>query len=534
MGGKLWWITRPTRDLRDLESTIREFADIAQGKKWRGSRDLHKKFEGAISNKTTNIGRDGSGGRTWAAFLRMWGLWYDEQNVKITTAGKVLISGNNIYKQMERLIMNFQITSAYSEHKKLDDGFKIFPFRFVMKLLLDDKIKMLKEDEIAFFVINAKKPSEYKRVINDILNYRKKEKEDKKPLRKRTELVESLMGKYRPNTRTDTSKNINGYLQYTKDIANTIIKNIEYMGEIEQLKPESRIKIVDGKHATVKKLLETYENEFPFSTLYNQSEGAFAEHFGLRYDRKKASKKNSSPNTSNKKLYYKIKNELDKIQKNEIALSMDEILDILYQKTRYKKTDIEKMISENIELKIRKTGKINSKYRKHYIQCAQSGKDNVMFEKMTRDLFIKIGFNTEKHRLTKKTGRGKPEIDGLIRNKNKLKSGILECKSGIKYTFPIGDREKMKNVYIPYFQKYQINDDSYELDFFVYVVGNKVSGLENFEDIVTESKICGTVIYAKELLNMYDKYKSGDVTQNKIWELFKKNKHVTWKDIGDL
>lgn len=92
----------------------------------------------------------------------------------------------------------------------------------------------------------------------------------------------------------------------------------------------------------------------------------------------------------------------------------------------------------------------------------------------------------------------------------------------------------MKSVYIPYFVKRSVGGKTYKLDFFVYVVGNKVSGLENFEDIVSSTGINGTVIYAEELIKLYDLFKSGKISRKKFWSLFKSNKHLTWKDIDGI
>ena len=191
--GKLWTITRPTRDLHDLELALKAFSKLAKGKKWRGNRPLQRKFETENPAKTKHAGIYGSGGRTWAALLRVYGLWYeDDDGVKLTSAGEVLVSGKNVYQQIVRLIMNFQITSAYSEHQKLEDGFRIFPFRFMLRLLLDDRIKYLEEDEVALFLLNVKTPEEYENVVKTILNYRRKRKTNSLELKQRTELIKNL------------------------------------------------------------------------------------------------------------------------------------------------------------------------------------------------------------------------------------------------------------------------------------------------------------------------------------------------------
>ena len=53
MNKKIWWVTRPTRDLHDVEDALKYFVKIALGKKWRGNRELHKKFDFIKSCKNT-------------------------------------------------------------------------------------------------------------------------------------------------------------------------------------------------------------------------------------------------------------------------------------------------------------------------------------------------------------------------------------------------------------------------------------------------------------------------------------------------
>ena len=76
MSRRLWWVTRPSRDLRDIEDSLKCFAKIAEGQRWSANRDLHKRFEAENPVKTPNVGSygsEGGGGRTWAAWLRSWG-----------------------------------------------------------------------------------------------------------------------------------------------------------------------------------------------------------------------------------------------------------------------------------------------------------------------------------------------------------------------------------------------------------------------------------------------------------------------------
>ena len=119
VGTKLWWVTRPTRDLRDLQDALKCFARLAEGRRWAGNVELMQRFELENPVKTSNAGiygSRGSGGRTWAAWLRSWGLWYDEERVTLTDAGRLLADSNDpreVRNQIVHLLMTFQVTSAY-------------------------------------------------------------------------------------------------------------------------------------------------------------------------------------------------------------------------------------------------------------------------------------------------------------------------------------------------------------------------------------------------------------------------------------
>lgn len=534
VASKLWWVTRPTRDLRDLQLALQSFAGLARGKRWRGNQQLQTQFEKENSAKTTHVGSYGSGGRTWAALLRMWGLWYDDRCVTLTSAGDVILSSSeHVYPQITRLIMNFQITSAYSEHQKLDPDFRIFPFRFMLKLMLDARIKYLEEDEIALFLLQVKNSSQYENAVQSIIKYRSLRKKDEKRLNERKDLIATHMRTYRAKKRKDSPTDVDGHWKFIKDIANTLVNNIRFLQYIKYDPDDGTIRIRGEQKSEVESMLEEYERDNPFSTLYNISEKAFYEHYGLRYDRNKASRKETKPKTHAQKQYDRIKNALGKIKKTDADLSGSFLIEAIQIITNDQRA-IERIISKYPELSSQDHNELDPNYVDYYLQCARSGKDEDEFESMTRDIFTKMGLETKKHKIRRKTGAGHPEIDGLILNKLAMKSGLLECKSGAKYTFPIGDCEKMKRVYIPNFRERTVDGKTYSLEYFTYVVGNQASGLPNFRDIIAETHIDGSVVYAEDLIKIYSLFKSAKVSAEDIWPLFSRNKHLTWKDIDDF
>lgn len=539
MGKNLWWVTRPTRDLHDLEEALKCFAKIAEGKRWRGNRELHQRFEVENPAKTGHSGTHGSrgsGGRTWAAWLKSWGMWYDDECVTITDAGKLIINAKTpaqVHDQIKHMIMTFQITSAYHERlkPKQDSDFQIFPFRFMWGLLLDKDVQYLHVDEIGLFLLQVKKPSEHKRVVSKITDWRKTA-DDKKRRERMDRLIANHREKYRVS-RTDSPEGLDGYWRSIKDIANTLAVNMSYMTELRYDNRDGTIRIRKKDVTAVRELLKKYD-DMAFSRLYEYSEATFMRRFGMRYDRRKASKKATRPMTPAKKQYKQIMETITKLRQIDDMSTGTDLLKKIQEGTNYPIEVISKILADNPDLaQPQDADNHHQHFESHYLNCAIDGEQHREFENLTRKIFAMMGFETKKMRIPKTNG-GSPEIDGLILNKEVGLSGLLECKGGGKYSFPIGDCEKMKNVYIKNFRTKKINGNQYCLDFVVYVVGNAVSGLNNFDGIIRDAKIRGSVIYARDLLKIYSAFTKGHATQIKIWSLFKSNIHLMATDIDEF
>jgi len=535
MGRQLWWVTRPTRDLRDLEVALKSFARIARGKRWRGNRELHQRFELENPAKTPNAGKfgsRGSGGRTWAAWLRMWGMWYDEEDVKLTDAGDLVVSSKSskdVHNQIVHMIMNLQITSAYHDGLKPKQApdFRIFPFRFMLRLLLDSRIRFLSINEVALFLLSVKNPDEYGAVVSKIVEWRKDRSEESQQSLK-ARLVENHARKY-ARIRADSPDTPSGHWRAIKDVANTLIMNVSYISELRYDRRKGTVNVRKEDRKKVAELLAKYDG-VQFSPLYTYSEATFMRRFGIRYDRRKASKKETSPMTTAKKQHRRILDAVIELKRaGETAVGSDLVRKI--QELAHESEEaVEKALAENPE--IVRNGD-DDEFTAHYLDCAKDGARHAEFELLTRKIFALMGFETDKMKAPK-TGGGTPEIDGLILNAETGMSGLLECKGGAKYTFPIGDCRKMERTYIDNFRKKRVKGVQYTLDFFVYVVGSEAGGWDNFREIARNSGVRGSVIYARDLVRLYDMIKCGRITRVQAWELFKRNVHLTWRIINDL
>ena len=429
-----------------------------------------------------------------------------------------------IRNQMIHMLMTYQITSSYHASVKQDPDFEIFPFRFMLRLLLDRRIKFLGTNEIALFLLQVKHPDEYDATVSRILDWR--EKIGDASLTK--QLTETMFDKHmmrHSKHDAESSESAKTYRRMLRDVANTFINNLSYMTELNYDSRKGIVSIHRDSQKIVDGIFKKYEN-VPFSRLYEYSEATFARRFGMRYDRQKASKKETAPMTPARKKLRNIANAIKVLRKEGGVPTGPDLLERVQEITNYPIDTIKKTLSENPDLD--QPPGDDSQFGEHYLECAADGQKHAEFENLTRVIFTKMGFEVSKLRIPKTTR----EIDGLIINKDTRTSGLLECKGGGRYTFPVGDCDKMKHTYIKNFKKKRIGGIEYRLDFFVYVVGNRVSGLGNFKEIVRDTGTRGSVIYAQDLFRVYRMLKIGNTTLIKIWGLLKSNKHVTWNDLG--
>jgi len=518
---------RPTRSLLDLQESLKSFANIAKGNVWRGNNQLQINFEADNPAKTGNVSENGSGGRTWASLLKVYGLWYDDGNVTITSAGRVIIEGRFFYQQVVHQILNFQLRSPYSEHQRLEPTFKIFPFRIILKMLLDKKINFLEQAEIALFLLNMQTPSDFELAKEQILKYRKEKNNGGKELKDRTDLIRNHMETHRPSGRTDTPDTIAGHWRYINtDLANTFFNHIKFIHEIHYDETTKIISIDDRNYKNMQDILEKHEREYPFSIRDQFGERAFYEHYGLDFNRHKATTKRTKPKTREAKLFEKINKAFDDIMRRTPKTDVTKLIQKIVDKTAIRPEDITEIIQSNPDaFDLTSNSGLDASFIEYYKECGKSGVDDQDFEKMTRDMFTDLGFCTKKEAFT-----GGGDVDGLILNSKILKSGILECKSGKKYSLPIQDKDKMIHTYIAKRKERKKSGKTYRLDYFVYVVGNNFAGVRNFKNILCEQEVPGTVIMAHDLLVLYGLVKQQKISNDKFWNLFKKKKILSIAD----
>lgn len=145
-----WWVTRPKRKLDSIPEVLAAFAAISLDQEWSGQKGTQIAYEDALEAaglKRIGQRRDqsGSGGRTYGAWLESLGLIFKQtntNNIKLTLAGDAIMSGESPVKILTNQILKYQFPSAFSLSRgvQVSSRFRIRPFRFLLRLMLDDRI----------------------------------------------------------------------------------------------------------------------------------------------------------------------------------------------------------------------------------------------------------------------------------------------------------------------------------------------------------------------------------------------------------
>jgi len=511
------------------------FKSVAEGSPW--TRTKQQEFEDGLASsnvKTDGSTRSDSGGkRTWAVYPKIFGLWYEHENKVVLTAAaeKVILGGVEAVKQIRHQILRFQWPNRTQEHRSqsMDESFKIFPYRFLFKLLLDNRLRYLTTSEISLFVLQVKNDNEFESTIKNILKFRKKKESDKKSLRNRSDLIEDHK-KFRPGKNSDPTYTVEDHYKYVTDLANTFMNHLEFFEEIiherSDFERENQIRVDDEQMKNMEKIINTYDKKFPFSLLTKYSDTKwFVENYGNRYDRTKASKKTTKPKGKIQKDIDLIESVGNEVLREKTSVKTVELVLEISRRTGINKSQIAKIVSSNSEsFGWGENRKDN--FLEKYLEISGNGKMHVEFEDKTRKIFQSFGFPAEKLTFTTQTGN-QLEIDGFVQNKSN--SGVIDAKSGKKFSCNNKEVGIMKD-YIKNFKEYEYNDNKFNMAFFAYVYGKKFENEGNFKRIIQDSGISGARISAIELVKLKVAFDSKDVTKEEIWKLFQKNGEITSVD----
>jgi len=512
-----WWVTRPKRKLTSVPEDLAVVATAALNQEWVGDRTLHLKVEEGLEAsglKREGDRRDqgGGGGRTYVAWLKSLGLLFSQNATKklmLTLAGEELLSGRNPTLILTNQILKYQFPSAFSISPgvRVNSRFRIRPFRFLFRLLLDDRIEYLTQDEIAKIVITeAENETEecYSTIVKRILEFR--EKGD-------ACLPVDFEVRY-PSTRqgvkTTAAERLN-------DVANTIVNWMEYTQYIVR-EGSGRIRIHPEKIEHVQSVFLTNP---PLIDRCDDEE-FFQRKFGVDPWHNKDVRNLLKTATVTASVIEK-----SKVRQAFLAyaacnpvLAIDS--DVVQNIARV--TGVSPMVVEDALGEMYPRGAFGS-FLPAYNEMAFSGKEQAtQFELATASLFKTVfGFATRHVGPIGKT----PDV--LLLSDQEGFQAILDNKAYSSYSITNDHMNRMVVNYIQGLRHY--SDSDYRLSFFSYIAGGFASGIDKGINAIRErSGINGSAISVGRLSNLMTRHIEHPYSHAKLRDIFSVNRQIGLSD----
>ena len=558
-GHLLWNMSRSIRDLDLIKSLLPLFKDSVEGEIWNRNKKiqnkLRKKLQTEYVNKDSRVkiqtnpkSKNPGDMRTRGNYLQIHGSWYSDENNKVvlTQSGKEIVDNpDNFYLQMWSQILRFQYPNPYHVEgaQKMDSSFKIFPYRFIVKLLLDKQIQYLDEYEIAYFVLKTKNQSEFSQIVKDIIKFRELEQKDHICLRNRKNkkgnyLIDEFNKKYRKSVKKSaqddpnhTDKQImDKKWKYSLDLAQTFQIHLRLFGNHFVYK-SGTIRIIDTKYDFVVQIIKKYDETFKLVSFSQEPKSImdFYNNYGMKFSNMRAARPGKKAASNPRKRVHKVVFAVNEIQLHRPSLSKSEIIEMVSKFENMGISEIKKIISKNSGLF--NFGELdNTIFEKEYRRLSVGGtkeKTTVEFENATRNIFKHFGFKATNETISNRDGGHYSMEIFLI---NGTESAIVDTKSyGNGFTCSHEMADKMVQ-YVNKFKDSPIHGKKYDLTFFAYVYGKKFSNESNFDGIISQTEICGSRISADELLILLKNFDEKKISKKQIWKLFQKNGEITSLD----
>lgn len=520
MSKNRWVLPRNKRDLKPIPKIVAAFAGVTLNQQWSGERGIQLSFEEALEKaelKRVGDRRDqgGSGARTYKAQCKALGLIFLQESTghfMLTLAGEAILEGKSPVKVLTNQLMKFQYPSAYSLGRgvEVNPNFKIRPFRFLLKLLADERIGELTQEEIAKIVVTEashENNAGYERIVSRILEFRDKgdaclpddyvEKHDLNP--------ENPMANL-----NDTANTFINYLNYTQ-----LIEREKVSGEGQG---KSKIRIREDRMEDVLEILSTT----PAFIDRPENEEYFQRKYGVDPWHNKDTRNLSRTQSVTQQILTEnlVKQAyLDLASKQPVYRITQEIIDTIAENTGVDSATVERNLQKNYP-----HGSIGVFMAEYYEMAFKSREEATEFEKATVELF-KYVFGFE----AKHVGPQGLTPDVLIISDSEGYQAILDNKAYSRYTINNDHHNRMVHNYIAGLNRY--SDSSNELAFFSYIAGGFGANFDNqLNAIVEETGINGCGMSVTNMIKLVESHSDKGYTHKNLRDIFSVNRQVLLSD----
>ncbi len=513
-----WWVTRPKRKLNSVPEILAVFADLSLNQEWDGQIESHLAYEDALEQaglKRKGERRDhtGGGARTYKAWLVSLGLIFSQEStgkIKLTLAGEAIMRGDSPVEILKEQILKYQFPSSFSIGRGVQvvSRFKIRPFRFLLKLLMDERVKYLTEEEIAKIVVTeAENESEkcYNYIVDRIEQFRNYGDNC---------LEEDFFEKYKPSK---GEINLEHPYSHLMDLANTLINWLEYT---QLVKRDGRcVSILDDKISEVQQIL----TENPKFIDRPEQHEYFQRKFGLDPKHKKDNRNLTLTKTVTAAMIAKQKimqAYITESLKQPITKITTQVVDHIVQAT-----GIDGKTVENVLIETYPHGSVGA-FMTKYFEMAFKGRDEATeFEKATVKLFHNV-FGYE----TKHVGPIGLTPDVLLLSDSEGYQAIIDNKAYRRYTISNDHYNRMVHNYIENLANYSESDK--RLAFFSYIAGGFGTNIDKqIQSIVDATGVNGSAISVTNMIKMVEQHNKNPYSHKKLCDIFSVNRQVLMNDI---
>lgn len=514
-----WWVTRPKRKLNAIPEILAMFSTVSLDNQWNGSRELHRKFESILEEsglKRVGARRDarGSGGRTYYAWLFSLGLVFTQESTNkclLTLAGESIIQGKSPVEVLKNQILKYQFPSPFSIKVRMDERFKIRPFRFLLRLLYDGRIGYLTNEEIAKVIIteaDSESDKCFEYIVNRILSYR--ENGD-------SILAEDFFDEYAPSS---GRINLDHPYSHLLDAANTMINWLDYT-QLVYRETGGIVKLLDDKRDEVRAILNV---KAPFIDRAEEQE-YFQRKYGLDPWHQKDTRNLDKTKTITARMI-----DTQKVKQAFISLSLKRpIRRISSELVSYiaEVTGVDVKLVENTLFESYPNGAISGFMTEYFEMAFKGTEDAIAFEIATTSLFEEVfGFNAT--HLGQTGSKSTPDV--LLMSDKEGYQAIIDNKAYSRYSISGDHRNRMVHNYIEKINHY--SPYKCPVGFFSYIAGGFADQIDKqIRGIADETGIHGSAISVSNMIKMVERQNETPISHKTIRDIFSVDRQIIISDI---
>lgn len=514
-----WWVTRPKRKLNSIPDVLAIFAEQVLHQVWDGQRTSHLSLEEALESsglKREGDRRDqtGGGARTYKAWLLSLGLLFTQEGTKqlqLTLAGEAIINGMSPVKVLTGQVLKYQFPSNYSLGRgvQVNRRFKIHPFWFLLKLLMDTRIGYLTQDEIAKIIITeAENESDkcYEYIVKRIIEFRNVGDAC---------LSKDFITLYKPSKGT---VNLDHPFSHLLDTANTMMNWLEYTQFI--YREDGKMMVLEEMEDTVRQIIST---PLPFINRPEDQE-FFQRKYGLDPDHRKDTRNlnNSKTVTPWMIAEHRVKQAFVSIAlTSPIGGITSALIDEIAEQTGIQGNVVTEVLQKNYPY-----GAIGA-FMTSYFEMAFKGREECReFEIATADIFKNV-FGLD---ATHIAGGAKEVPDVLLIANDAGYQAIIDTKAYSHYDLGAMQRDRMIHHYLPKIQSY--SHCELPTGFFSYIAGGFKKTIANpLQKIVAETGVNGSAMPVAHFIKMIEQQSETPYSQRDILQIFSVNRKVELSDL---